>query len=155
MLMTSSAAVQSIYLIFNEGCQRQEVKKVCEVLPHICIAVFPQALIVEAIPTVWLSFLFQFIHLHMDLHLIHHLNAACDLLKICVALKLKIYIFSALQEILISTEMAAILKGWRPCRPFYSASCIAYFAMQRKSIAFNCNREQWFEARGQDLRAHT
>ena len=37
------------YLSINQGSQRQVVKEVCEVLPHVGIAVFPQALVIEAV----------------------------------------------------------------------------------------------------------
>ena len=37
------------HLVLHKGSQGQVVKQVCEELPYICIAVFPQALIIEAI----------------------------------------------------------------------------------------------------------
>ena len=39
----------SSHLAVNQGSERQVVKKICKILPHICIAVFSKALIVEAI----------------------------------------------------------------------------------------------------------
>ena len=38
------------HLVLNESCKWQVVKQVCEVLPHICIAVLAQALIIKPIP---------------------------------------------------------------------------------------------------------
>lgn len=36
-------------LVVDEGGQREVIEQVGEVLPHVCIAVFAQALVVEAI----------------------------------------------------------------------------------------------------------
>jgi len=41
--------VQTEDLVVDEGRQRQEVEQVCEVLPHVGVAVLAQALIVEAV----------------------------------------------------------------------------------------------------------
>jgi hypothetical protein len=38
------------YLVLYESGEGQVVKEVCEVLPHICIAVLAQALVIEAVP---------------------------------------------------------------------------------------------------------
>lgn len=38
-----------IYLCVYEGCKRKVVKEVCEIFPDICVAIFPQALVIEAI----------------------------------------------------------------------------------------------------------
>lgn len=36
-------------LVFDEGGEREEIEKVGEVLPHIGVAIFAQALVVEAV----------------------------------------------------------------------------------------------------------
>jgi len=41
--------IDKLYLSFNECRQRQVVKQVSEVFPHICIAILAQALIVETV----------------------------------------------------------------------------------------------------------
>ena len=38
-----------LYLVLNQCCQWKIVKQVCEEFPDIGIAIFPQALIIEAI----------------------------------------------------------------------------------------------------------
>jgi hypothetical protein len=43
------AAVKAEDLIFNQGSQRQVVEEICEIFPHIGIAVFSETLIVEAV----------------------------------------------------------------------------------------------------------
>lgn len=49
--MSGHCVTQKIgtHLVVNQGSERQIVKKICEVLPHIGIAVLPKTLIVEAI----------------------------------------------------------------------------------------------------------
>lgn len=42
-------AVQAEYLVVDKGSEREVVEQVCEELPDIGVAVFAQALIVEAI----------------------------------------------------------------------------------------------------------
>lgn len=37
------------HLVLNECGQREVIKQVCKELPDICIAIFPQAFIIEAI----------------------------------------------------------------------------------------------------------
>ena len=41
--------MQAENLIFNHGSERKIVKKICQILPDIGIAVFAQALVVESI----------------------------------------------------------------------------------------------------------
>lgn len=38
-----------IDLSVDQGCKGQIVKEVCEIFPHVCVAVFPQALVIEAV----------------------------------------------------------------------------------------------------------
>lgn len=45
----AKAAVKAEDLVVNEGGQGQEIEKVGEVLPYVCVAVFSQALVVEAV----------------------------------------------------------------------------------------------------------
>ena len=40
---------QGWYLVLNQGCEGQVVKQVREILPHVRVAVLPQAFVVEAI----------------------------------------------------------------------------------------------------------
>lgn len=40
---------EKTYLVVNQGGQRKIVEKIGKVLPHICVAVFPEALVVEAV----------------------------------------------------------------------------------------------------------
>ncbi len=49
--MSGHCVAQKIgsHLVVNQSSERQVVKKICEVFPHIGIAVLPKALIVEAI----------------------------------------------------------------------------------------------------------
>lgn len=42
--------VETEDLSLNDGSQRQVIKELCEVLPHIRIAIFPQTFIVESVP---------------------------------------------------------------------------------------------------------
>lgn len=42
-------AVEAEDLVFDEGGEREEIEKVGEVLPHVGVAVFAQALVVEAV----------------------------------------------------------------------------------------------------------
>jgi hypothetical protein len=46
MLHDKAAAHLALY----QACEWQVVEQVCEVLPHVCVAVLAQALIVEAVP---------------------------------------------------------------------------------------------------------
>jgi len=41
--------VQTEYLVVDEGSEREVIEQVCEELPDICVAIFAQALVVEAI----------------------------------------------------------------------------------------------------------
>lgn len=43
------ASVQAEDLVVDEGCEGQVVEEIGEVLPHVCVAVFPEALVVEAV----------------------------------------------------------------------------------------------------------
>lgn len=37
------------HLPIHQGCEWEVVKEVCEVLPDVCVAVFPQALVIETV----------------------------------------------------------------------------------------------------------
>lgn len=43
------ASMETEDLLFNHSSQRQVVKKLCEALPNICIAVFAQTLVIESV----------------------------------------------------------------------------------------------------------
>ena len=43
------AAVQTENLVVDKGSQREVVEEVGEIFPHVCVSVFPEAFIVEAI----------------------------------------------------------------------------------------------------------
>ena len=43
------SAVEAENLVFDDSCQWQIVEELCELFPNICVAVFPQTLIIEAI----------------------------------------------------------------------------------------------------------
>ena len=42
-------SMKSKDFVFNECCDRHVIKQICEILPHRCIAVLPDALIIEPV----------------------------------------------------------------------------------------------------------
>ena len=42
-------AMKTEDLVLYYSCQWQEIEEICIVLPHICISIFPQALIIKTI----------------------------------------------------------------------------------------------------------
>jgi hypothetical protein len=42
-------SVEAEYLVVDEGSEGEEVEKVGEIFPHVCIAIFAKALVVKAI----------------------------------------------------------------------------------------------------------
>lgn len=42
-------------LVVDESGEREEIEEVSEIFPNICIAVFPQALVVEAVDLRYLT----------------------------------------------------------------------------------------------------
>ena len=45
----AQTTVEAENLIFDDSCQRQVVKEVCQIFPDISIAVLPETFVVEAI----------------------------------------------------------------------------------------------------------
>jgi hypothetical protein len=50
MSITCYMTMQLPHLALYQACERQVVEQVCEILPHVCVAVLAQALIVKAVP---------------------------------------------------------------------------------------------------------
>lgn len=45
----TQTAVETEYLVINQGGEGQVVEEICEVFPDIRVAVFPQTLVVESV----------------------------------------------------------------------------------------------------------